>query len=84
MGWTPHDGLSHSFHILRGSCSWDRTRLFLHYRHPCSERCDPPQDGIATWNVPMMPDVETVTKEPLSFNNRFTSYETVVCEHTML
>ena len=40
---------------------------------------------IATWNVPMTPDIETATKEPLSFNNRFTTiYETVVCKHTML
>ena len=57
-GWTPHDGLSHSFHVLRGSCSCNRTRWFiLHYRSPCSTRCDPPQDGIVTWNVPMMPNI---------------------------
>jgi hypothetical protein len=32
----------------------------------------------------MTPDVETATKEPLSFNNHFTTfYETVVGEHTM-
>jgi len=32
-----------------------------------------------------MPDIETATKEPLSFNIRYTTfYETVVCEHTML
>jgi len=84
--WTPHDGLSHSFHVLRGSCSCDRTRWFvLHYRSPCSKRCDPPQDGIATWNVPMTSDIETATKERLSFNNLFTTlHKTVVCEHTML
>ena len=47
--------------------------------------CDTPQDGTATWNVPMTPDIETATKEPLSFNNRFTTfYENVVCKHTML
>ena len=69
-GWTPHDGLSHSFHVLRGSCSCDRTRWFLlHYRSSCSKRRDPPQGGIATWNVPMTPDSETATKEPLSFSN---------------
>jgi len=51
----------------------------------CLKRCDPTQDGIATWNVPMTPDIETAMKELLSFNNRFTTfYETVVCEHTML
>jgi hypothetical protein len=39
---------------------------------------------LRTWNVPMTPDIETATKEPLSFNNRFTTfYETVVCKHTM-
>jgi len=85
-GWTPHDVISHSFHVLRGSCSCERTRWFLlHYRAPCSKRCDPPEEGITTWNVPMTPDIETATKESLSFNNRFTTfYETVVCEHKML
>jgi hypothetical protein len=33
----------------------------------------------------MKPDIETATKEPLSFNNRFISlYENVVYKHTML
>ena len=85
-GWTPHGGHSHSFHVLRSSCSCDRSRWFLlHYRSSCSKICDPPQDGIATWNVPMTPDSETAKKEPLSFNNRFTTfYETVLRKHTML
>jgi len=52
---------------------------------PCLKRCDPPQDGIVTWNVPMTPDIETAMKELLSFNHRFiTFYKTVVCEHTIL
>ena len=37
--------------------------------------------GMFSWR----PIIETATKEPLSFNNRFaTFYETVVCKHTML
>jgi hypothetical protein len=69
---------SHYLHVLWGLCSCDSTRWFLYYR-------DPSQDGIATWNVPMTPDVETATKESLSLNIRLNSfYKTVICEQTML
>jgi hypothetical protein len=61
-----------SFHVLRRSCSCDITILRV-------RKDDPPQDDIATWNVPMTPDIETATK-PLSFSNRFTTfYESVTC-----
>ena len=51
----------------------------------CLKRCDPTQDGIATWNVPVTPDIETATKEPLNFNNRFTTfYETRMRTHDAL
>ena len=35
--------------------------LFLLFK----KMCNPPQDDTATWNVPMTPDIETATKEPL-------------------
>ena len=46
------------------------------------EKMRPTSRWFATWNVPMTPDSETATKEPLIFNNRFiTFYATVVCSY---